>query len=401
MDLKSGHIFWPQIDETLNRTFSALHHDVDCDVAIVGGGISGALAAYYMTRAGINTVLVDRRRIAHGSTAASTGLLQYEIDTSLIELRKKIGRARAIAAYQASLHALLEFEPLVAELGDSCGLTPRPSIYIASDQKDVKNLYTESLARRSIDIKVQFLDQEQLQSEFNLPGHAALVSEQAFEIDPLRLTLRLIDRAAKAGLQVFDETEIASLESRSHAAVLCTTGGFHLTARKVILATGYEAVVQLPQGLSNLKSTYALASQPIVDFSPWPGRCMIWESARPYLYARTTEDNRAIVGGGDEDIINPHRRDALLNSKTKYLLERFEKLFPQIQIEPEFAWAGTFAETPDGLPYIGSLPQFPHCYFALGYGGNGITFSLLAAEILRDLFLGRKNDLAKLFDFSR
>ena len=65
------------------------------------------------------------------------------------------------------------------------------------------------------------------------------------------------------------------------------------------------------------------------------------------------------------------------------------------------SWAGTFAQTRDGLPYIGSTPQFPRGYFALGYGGNGITFSLVAARMMRDLFLGKENRDAEVFRFGR
>src|SRR4051794_20238897 len=135
MDLKSGSIFWPQINQDLEQGFTTLDRDISCDVAIIGGGISGALIAHHLTCAGIETVMLDRRHVGHGSTSASTGLLQYEIDTSLVDLAKMIGKERAIAAYRASLHALLAFAPLVAELGDSCGLVARPSLYLASNER--------------------------------------------------------------------------------------------------------------------------------------------------------------------------------------------------------------------------------------------------------------------------
>jgi glycine/D-amino acid oxidase-like deaminating enzyme len=70
-------------------------------------------------------------------------------------------------------------------------------------------------------------------------------------------------------------------------------------------------------------------------------------------------------------------------------------------LEVAYAWAGTFGETKDGLPYIGVHPRFPHVYFALCYGGNGITFSVIAAEILRDDFIRRTNRDARLFRFGR
>jgi glycine/D-amino acid oxidase-like deaminating enzyme len=76
-------------------------------------------------------------------------------------------------------------------------------------------------------------------------------------------------------------------------------------------------------------------------------------------------------------------------------------MFPAITADADWRWGGTFGETEDGLPYIGTVRQFPHGYFALGYGGNGITFSWIAANILLDLFLGRPNPDAELFRFDR
>ena len=88
------------------------------------------------------------------------------------------------------------------------------------------------------------------------------------------------------------------------------------------------------------------------------------------------DDNRALVGGEDDDFHNPIRRDRRVNRKTDRLASRFAEMFPAIELEVAFRWAGTFGETKDGLPYIGQVRQMPHCHFALGFGGNGITYSL-------------------------
>ena len=116
---------------------------------------------------------------------------------------------------------------------------------------------------------------------------------------------------------------------------------------------------------------------------------------------RTTREGRVIVGGEDEDFVNPKQRDALISQKTRTLAKKFGQLFPDTPLEVAYAWAGTFATTKDGLAYLGVHPRFPHTYFALGYGGNGITFSLIAAEIIRDSFMGRKNPAAWIFRFGR
>jgi glycine/D-amino acid oxidase-like deaminating enzyme len=150
-----------------------------------------------------------------------------------------------------------------------------------------------------------------------------------------------------------------------------------------------------------LKSTYALISEPLPDISEWHQQCLIWESGTPYLYLRTTTEGRVIIGGEDEDFVNAKRRDALISQKTRTLVKKFGRLFPDRPLEVAYAWAGTFGETKDGLPYIGVHTRFPHVFFALSYGGNGITFSVIAAEILRDYFSGRTNLDAGLFRFGR
>ncbi|MBC7773092.1 MAG: FAD-binding oxidoreductase, partial [Pyrinomonadaceae bacterium] len=164
--------------------------------------------------------------------------------------------------------------------------------------------------------------------------------------------------------------------------------------------------------LTTLKSTYALATTP-VDEEPWPGRALIWEKREPYFYARSTADGRIVIGGEDEDFVDPAARNALIDVKSRTLMRKLRELLPHLDgrqikrgltdgmVSPAFQWAGTFAETEDGLPYIGTLPLWPEVHFALGYGGNGITFSMIAAGIIRDAVLGHADESARLFKFER
>ena len=108
-----------------------------------------------------------------------------------------------------------------------------------------------------------------------------------------------------------------------------------------------------------------------------------------------------MIGGLDDPdltFVNDRHR---VEEKVGLLQAKFSELFPKIPFRCDAAWAGVFETTPDGLPYIGPHPKFPNCYFALGYGGNGMTFSTLAAQILRDLCLGKPNSIARLFRFDR
>jgi glycine/D-amino acid oxidase-like deaminating enzyme len=107
------------------------------------------------------------------------------------------------------------------------------------------------------------------------------------------------------------------------------------------------------------------------------------------------------VGGEDDPFRNPARRDRLVKAKTDLLATRFSEMFPAIELEVAYRWAGTFGETKDGLPYIGQIRQMPRCHFVLGFGGNGIVYSAIAAEIIRDALMEHPNPNARLSQFDR
>ncbi|HEY7090176.1 MAG TPA: FAD-binding oxidoreductase [Tepidisphaeraceae bacterium] len=400
MDLKSGCLYWPAISPSSPR-FDPLDQDIQCDLAIIGAGITGALVAFHFAEAGVDAVVVDRRDPAHGSTAASTGLLQYEIDTTLSELIDRIGRKNATQAYRLSVQTIDDFERLVAKI-DNCDFAIRPSLYLGSEPADAEELAGEFRERRAIGIDVNLLGRDELRRTFGIDRPVALHSSRAAEVDPYKLTLALHRAAiARGGTRVFGQTEIRRYDADSSGVTLSTSTGAGIRARKVIFATGYETPEVVDRRLCTLKSTYALVSQPLGKSSLWHEQCLIWEHRHPYLYARSTHDGRAMVGGADIDSADPNQRDRVIGRKARELVDGFHGLLPHLKIEPSCCWAGTFAETKDGLPYIGSLADFPNGYFALGYGGNGITFSLLAARIIRDLFLGRDCPDAELFRFGR
>jgi glycine/D-amino acid oxidase-like deaminating enzyme len=130
MDLRSGNAFWP-IKNGLIASYLALTRHESCDVAVIGGGITGALVAYRLVNAGVETVLLDKRDVGTGSTAASTSLLQYEIDTELHDLIARVGEAGAVRGYQVGLEAIDQIEEILRILGDDCGFKRKTSLYLA------------------------------------------------------------------------------------------------------------------------------------------------------------------------------------------------------------------------------------------------------------------------------
>jgi len=251
-------------------------------------------------------------------------------------------------------------------------------------------------------VRGEFLDRQDIARQFSFRRPAALLSQLAGEVDAYRLTHKLLREAGTRGLEVYDRTEVSGIDTGNDGVELTTGDGFRIRARKVVFATGYETPEYLDQKIVKLKSTFALATSVVHGFDGWgEDQCLIWETAHPYFYLRTTSEGRIIMGGADRPFATAHNQDELLSRQSERLRSQFTKLFPRIPIDVDWRWGGTFGETKDGLPYIGTASQFPHGYFALGYGGNGITFSLIAAGLLLDLFLERRNPDLEIFRFDR
>jgi glycine/D-amino acid oxidase-like deaminating enzyme len=399
MDVRSGISLWQgTADSPVNVRM--LDEDVSCEVAIIGGGITGMSVAYFLLREGVDTILLDKHDPGAASTTASTGLLQYEIDTHLYELIEKVGEQAAVRSYRLGLLAIDEIERIISELPSDCGFERKPSLYLASSEAHLKDLQTEYECRASYGFDVKFLTEGALAEMSSFRAAAGIRSNGDAQFNPLQFTQQLLDRMQARGLRAFNRCQVTDLRVDAHGAVL-TTENAKVKAQRVVIATGYAAHQRLKQDVGTLQSTYAIASKPLSTFDGWPEQCLLWETARPYFYLRSTLDGRAILGGEDTPFSTDHQRDQLVADKSLRLQQRFTRMFPNIPIELEFAWAGTFAETKDGLAYIGESPEVPNAYFALGYGGNGITLSVIAARIIADLFVRRPNSDAQIFRFDR
>ncbi len=400
MNLKEGYPYW-LLKSGIPSNYPKLDHALKTDVLVIGGGISGALSAWFLAMSGVECAIVDARTIGMGSTSASTSLLQYELDKPLFELSKLIGEEKSIRVYKLCYEAIDMLNTISKKI-DFHEIENRSSLYFAAGKKDVKMIESEYKARIKAGIKVELLDEKNIITKYNFSAPAAILSSQGATTNAYMLSHSLHKSAIKKGLKVFDRTRIISKKYNKTWVQLKTEQGYLIHAKKVIDATGYEVTEFIDKKIVRLESTYALASENIKTPNPvWETGAMLWNTAKPYLYMRLTNDNRVIVGGRDEDYYNPTKRDKLIKRKAKLLVKDFGKLFPNIELIPEYSWAGTFGSTKDSLPYIGKYNKTPHTYYALGFGGNGIVFSVIAAEIIRDMILGKPNKDISLFSFDR
>jgi len=399
LDLRTGRPVWFAY-RTPKTPTGALTRDIKTDVLVVGMGISGAMMAEVLTASGHDVVCIDRRGPMKGSTPATTALVQFEIDQPLVKLSKMIGRGNAEQAWRRSRLAVQNLGHRIDNLGIDCRAAPRQSLYLAGNVLGPGELREEAGLRRQAGIRADYLSAKPLAEQFGIERDGAVVCDGNIALDPRRLTAGLLDKALQRKARFFAPVEASGIEDARDEVVIQTKGGPTITARHLVLATGYELTDIVPQASHEVISTWAIATKLQPD-KLWPGPAFIWEASDPYLYIRATSDGRVICGGEDEEFTDETRRDALIADKSARIAQKLGKLMPQIDTTPEFAWAGSFGTTTTGLPYIGAIPQHPRIHAVMGYGGNGITFSQIASEIVSSALEGLDDADAGLFAFNR
>ncbi|MEO6079620.1 MAG: FAD-dependent oxidoreductase [Steroidobacteraceae bacterium] len=398
-DLRDGKAIWAHYPAPAVRG-TRLQRSVSADVVVIGAGISGAMIAQSLAATGMRTLIVDRRRQAIlGSTAASTALLQFELDSPLVKMRAAIGPRRAERVWIASREAVNELRTRTHRLGINADLQNRPSLYLCGNVLDAKGLKREAVARQRIGLPSEYLDRPTLRHHFGIDRDAALLSHGNAEANPVALTAGYLRQALRDGARFHAPHEVIGIESGRQGTTLLTDDGLELQARHVVMCTGYELAKIVPPNGSKVRSTWALATRP-QPAALWPQRALIWEASDPYLYMRTTPDGRVICGGEDESFAAEDKRNALTPAKTKRLEKKLHRMFPLLDSSASVAWTGSFADSENGMPTIGAVPGFPRCHAVMGYGGNGITFSMLATQVITAAILGRKQlAAASLFRF--
>lgn len=395
-DLRTGRSVW-QGKRPPRFPRQEIAGDTQADVVVIGAGISGAMQADALSAAGFDVLVVDRRGPVRGSTPASTALLQYEIDQPLTKLTRQVGEADAIRAWRRSRLAVDGLAAHIRELSIA-PVIRRDSLYLAGDVLDADALAREHEARNRAGLETALLDAAALKERFGIKRPAALLGYDNLEADPVVLAAGFLRAALAKGARLAWPVEIVDLDTRARSVGLRTKDGHHIRCRHLVFATGYELPFgKLPKG-HRVLSTWALATEP-QKRQLWPECCFIWEASDPYLYLRSTHDGRVICGGEDEDFVDEDKRDALIEKKTTAIQRKLGQLLPQLSTEVDYAWTGTFGASDTGLPTIGPMPDLRNCWTVMGFGGNGITYSRIGAEIIRSGLLGKADPDAELYAF--
>lgn len=386
MDLQSGKLYWPTTVRNI-PVYPSLAEDIQCDVLVIGAGISGSLCAYHLAERGLKVAVVDKRRIGEGSTSANTAVIQLSGEKSFVTLANHYGEQIIARHIHLCWQALNELEDICTKLPINAQFVRRDSLYYASSTEDIPSIHKEYDFLSRLGLPVELWNREQIRAVYPFDKPAALYSYNEAELNPLKFVYGLLERVKSLGGSIYGETEITGRRKDLKEAVFYTAAPrrHQIKAQHVIIAAGNENRDFQSEKNADMISSYAVITKPVPDLSSWYKRTLIWETARPYVYMRTTPDNRVIIGGMDKDTTIPEARDTKIMRSRDKLMEAFHKLFPEIPAVPEYWLGGFLSVTHDGLPMIGRYEAYPHCHMMMGYGDTAIVYNGVLSRILADV----------------
>lgn len=400
MQLHSGTLLWPHT--AVVSGYPSVSESMECDLLIVGGGMSGALAAYAALETGMNIILLEKDRIGSGSSSANTGLLQYCSDKTLTSCIHSFGERQGVHFYELCRDAVNGIKQTIDKLGPGVEFNLRSSLYYASSREDVDPLHAEFETLCKYGFPAEWWNQADIESRFPFSKAGAIYTGGDAEVNPFQFVQELVRRAAANGVSVFERSPVADVHFPAPDLAVCRCGDYEIKARQMVIAAGYESQQFKKERGAFLTQSYVMVTEPASFLDQWHERCLIWESARPYLYLRTTAENRIIIGGLDEKL-GPEGLDQTRYLRQAELLHReLENLFPEAAgLKGEFSWGAVFGQSRDGLPFIGRPPGLANCWFIEGFGGNGTVYSYIASRLLAKAIMGEMDPDLQLFALSR
>jgi glycine/D-amino acid oxidase-like deaminating enzyme/nitrite reductase/ring-hydroxylating ferredoxin subunit len=365
--------------------FPPLAQDVETDVAIVGGGITGITAACRLSLAGKRVVVLEALRVGLGTTGYSTGNLYATVDNGLYSVRNKWDQETATAVAKSRAETIDWIERIVAQYDLACGFARRPHYLLATQESEIPQMEQEYDAARAAGLAAGLVDGAPV------PALRALRIENQAQFHPVRFVRMLAKAIASQDCRIFENSKAVAIDEDARTV---TTAGGTVRAEKILLAT------HTPKGFNILQTElgpyreYGIAARLEEDRYP---EGIFWTFEEPGHSLRSYE-----VDGTKHLIVIGEKHKTGQHDDTDYYheVEAYTRShFPVREITHR--WSAQHYRPADELPYIGRSAGSDAVCVATGFGTNGLVYGPLAAAILADDIVGRNNPWSGLYDSRR
>jgi glycine/D-amino acid oxidase-like deaminating enzyme/nitrite reductase/ring-hydroxylating ferredoxin subunit len=398
VEKSSGASDTPWLVPDIRRPFPSLDEDLEVDVAVIGGGISGLTTAYLLAMEGRKVALLEDGLIAGGETGRTTAHLSSALDDRFDHLIRLHGEEGARLAYQSHAAAIDQIEFTVRKNRIDCGFERLTGFLFVPPGETTDVLDQELEACRRIGFKgVEMRTGVQLDT-FDL-GPALAFPDQG-QFHPVQYLKGLAEAIVRQGGRIFERSHVDDYELGDRIKIAVGNRGA-VTASSMVVATNAPIVsrVAIPLRLYAYR-TYAIAMQVPKGIVK---RALYWDTADPYHYIRlqTMDADRdlVLVGGEDHKTGVPAGDDA---EERYHRLESWARERIPLAGDLLFQWSGQIMEPADSLAFIGRYAKVgENVYIITGDSGHGMTHGTIGGMVVRDLIVGRRNPWTKIYDPAR
>ncbi|MBX4196809.1 FAD-binding oxidoreductase [Candidatus Pacearchaeota archaeon] len=367
-----------------------LKKDIECDYLIVGGGVLGVSLAYFLaTHQAKNIVLIEKNTIASGATGKSAGFLTLKGELDLDSIVKKHGMKKGIIFWKGNHEGLNLMKNIAKKEKIDCDAENLHTVYGMLPYPSHRFLLKEYEIEKKIEKTTRWLSGDELKKQINTPlfKHAILSFDHGLSVNPLKYTQGLSQVIEKKGVAVYEHTPLIKLQKDS-----AETPHGSIKFKKIIIAIDVDI---RNKKVKNRKSTIII-TKPLThaqrESINMVENKLVWDTKIRYHYLKLTKDSRILLGFGDRIVqkeqknTNPHR------PHVEKIKEFLKKLFPQLSIEIEYVWSGTFGVTEDYIPVIEKKEN----KISVGGASSQVVCTMVAKHIAYKL-LGIKSDLDAFF----
>lgn len=373
------------------RAFAPLEGDVDVDVVVVGGGITGLTTALLMQEAGVRVAVVERHRVGGGTTGNSTGKVTSQHTLTYAELEDRLGADAARHYGAANEDAVRTVEALAGRYGIDASVERRPAFAFAGTEEQRRAVQDEAEAAARAGLPAAFVEE----TELPLPIHGAVRFDDQLQIDPSRYVVGLADAIVAGGGLVHEATGATDVDSDANGVTVTTDRG-RVRGERVVVAT---LLPMVDRGFEFTKAhpsrSYGIAAE--LDGPSLHG--MYISAGSPTRSLRS-----APYDGGDLLVVVGESHDTGEHSDT----ERHYRALAGFAVDHfpvrrlTHRWSAQDYQPVDGLPYVGAVSRTDdRVLIATGFRKWGLSLGTAAARILTDAVEGIPNEHADVFAAKR
>ena len=372
---------------------------------VVGGGLTGCVLAYACAAAGLKPVLVEAARLGQAAGGRGPGLLLPDPGPAFLDMRAAHGLRTARYIFETFRRASLDAAANLRRLRIQSALAPKDML-VGATATDEQRLHREHAARAEAGLPVRWFTQQGLRSTTTPESvTSGLGLTGAFTLDPYRVCLGLARAAASRGAVLAERTAVSAIKPGSRRVEVTCEGGGVIHAPTVIVATGVATTLFKPlQRHFKPRETYMVQTEPVaapVRKHVVPADIVLRSWRVPHSYVWRSSDHRLLVAGADQGVVATKQREATRVQRTGQLMYELLLMFPDISgLHPAFGWEASYADTSDGVMYIGPHRNYPRHLFALG-GQSSMTGAFLAARILTRALRGQADKGDEVFGWTR